>query len=393
MLGVHGGDVPAGTRTLLDAARLVVGGRDVLGALEVPAAAEQLVLGADLAGALARLRAFTGPAVVLASGDPGFFGIVRRLARELGRERLDVHPAPSSVAIAFARLGLPWDDAHVVSAHGRDPHAAVAVALRHPKVAVYTGPDTPPSLFAEALLGSGRTLTVAERLGTPEQRVTSGTPEQLVGRRFAEPNVVLVLAEAPLERVTVWPPRTPEGWGLPEEAFEHRAGMVTKAEVRALALARLGPGTGDLVWDVGCGSGSVGIECARLGAAVVALDHDPEAVALTARNAAAHGVPVRTVHAKAPEALADLLAPDAVFVGGGGADLEAIVDVAAARARRAVVVTLALVDRVAPTLGRLAAAGLAVDAVQLQASRLKPIAGGHRLAAQNPVTVITGERR
>lgn len=390
VLGVHGGDVPAGTRPLLDAARLVAGGRDVLATVALPAGAEQVVLGADLAATLPRLDG--DGVVVLASGDPGFFGIVRRLAKELGHDRLDVHPAPSSVAVAFARLGLPWDDAHVVSAHARDPHAAIAVALRHPKVVILTGPDTPPSLFADALRGSGRTLTVAERLGTPGQRVTSGTPEELAGRRFAEPNVVIVLADAVPDRATVWPPRTPARWGLPESAFEHRAGMITKAEVRAVAVARLGPGAGDLVWDVGCGSGSVAVECARLGAAVVALDHDAEAVALTKRNAATHGVPVRALHGAAPEVLGALPDPDAAFVGGGGAALEAIVDVAAARTRRVVVVTLALVDRVAPTLARLEAAGLVTDAVQLQASRLRPLAGGHRLAAENPVFVLVGER-
>ena len=209
---------------------------------------------------------------------------------------------------------------------------------------------------------------------------------------FAEPNVLVVLdpASAGNGRARVWPPRTPAGWALPDDAFEHRAGMVTKAEVRALALARLGPGTGDLVWDVGCGSGSVAIECARLGAAAIGVDRDPEAVALTARNAAAHGVPVQAVEGAAPAALEALPDPDAVFVGGGGADLEAILDVCCARARRAVVVTLAIVERAAPALARLEAAGLDAEATMVQASRLRPLAGGHRLAAENPVVVVSG---
>jgi precorrin-6Y C5,15-methyltransferase (decarboxylating) len=168
--------------------------------------------------------------------------------------------------------------------------------------------------------------------------------------------------------------------------------MVTKAEVRALVLARLGPGTGDLVWDVGCGSGSVAVECARLGAAAIALDRDREAVELTTRNAVAHGVPVQAVHGTAPTALAGLPDPDAAFVGGGGDDLAAILDACGARARRCVVATLALVERAGPALDRLAAAGLEADATMLQASRLRPLAGGHRLAAENPVFVVTGVR-
>jgi precorrin-6Y C5,15-methyltransferase (decarboxylating) len=235
---------------------------------------------------------------------------------------------------------------------------------------------------------------VAERLGLDGERVLSGSAEELAAGSFAEPNVLLVLApDADGGRARSWPPRTPERWALGEDAFSHRAGMITKAEVRAVALARLGPGLGDLVWDVGCGSGSVAIECARLGAAAVAIDDDADAVDRTTANARAHDVPVRVVRGRAPAALADLPDPDATFVGGGGPDLEAILDACAARTARAVVVTLALVERVAPALERLRAGGLEADATMVQASRLRPLAGGHRLAAENPVVVVTGERR
>ncbi|MEA2290732.1 MAG: precorrin-6B C5,15-methyltransferase / cobalt-precorrin-6B C5,C15-methyltransferase [Solirubrobacteraceae bacterium] len=393
VLGVHGGRVPAGAEGLLHRAALVAGGREQLDALAPPGAA-RVAFGADLGPALDAVAAADGPACVLASGDPGFFGIVRRLAERLGRERLDVRPAPSSVAVAFARLGVPWDDAVVVSAHGRTPHAALHAALRYPKVAVLTSPGTPPGAYADALRGSGRLLAVAERLGTPDERVVCGTPEELAGRTFAEPNTLVVVDPEALAgpRATAWPPRTPAAWALPEDAFEHRAGMVTKREVRAVVLSRLGPGTGDLVWDVGCHSGSVAIECARLGAAAIAIDRDPEAVVLCARNAAAHDVPVRVVQGSAPEALAALPDPDAVFVGGGGPELGAILDASAPRTRRAVVVTLAIVERAGPAIDRLAAHGLEVDATMVQASRLKPLAGGHRLAAENPVVVVSGVR-
>jgi precorrin-6B C5,15-methyltransferase / cobalt-precorrin-6B C5,C15-methyltransferase len=381
VLGVDGEALPATSAELLARATLVAGGRRQLEAL-APAGVAQVALTGTLEPALDALAAHDGPACVLASGDPGFYGIVRALAARVGADRLDVRPAPSSVAIAFARLGVPWDDALVISAHGREPHAALAAALRHPKVAILTAPAAPPAWYAE-------------RLGEADERIVRGTPEELAARSFAEPNVLVVLdpAAAGNGRARVWPPRTPAGWALPDDAFEHRAGMVTKAEVRALALARLGPGTGDLVWDVGCGSGSVAIECARLGAAAIAIDKDPEAVALTSRNAAAHGVPVQTVEGAAPAALAALPDPDAVFVGGGGADLDAILDLCCARARRAVVVTLAIVERAGPTLERVEAAGLEAEATMVQASRLRALAGGHRLAAENPVIVVSGVRR
>jgi len=393
VLGVQGGRVPPGTEGLLAGATLVAAGGAQLAALAPPGAA-RVPLAGDLAPALDAVAAHAGPACVLASGDPGFFGIVRALGRRLGPGRLQVHPAPSSVALAFARLGMAWDDALVVSAHGRAPEAAIAAALRFPKVAILTAPAAPAGLFVERLAGTERRLAVAERLGTPEERVVAGTAEELSrAAPFAEPNVVIVLDGAvPDGRATIWPPRGPQAWGLDEEAFAHRAGLVTKAEVRAVVLGRLGPGTGDLVWDVGCGSGSVAVECARLGAAVIAVDHDPAAVALAERNAAAHGVPVRAVAGRAPGALAALPDPDAIFVGGGGADLDAILDLCAARARRVVVVTLAVVERAGPALDRLAAAGLDAEGTMLQASRLRPLAGGHRLAAENPVLVLTGRR-
>ncbi|HEY6890558.1 MAG TPA: precorrin-6y C5,15-methyltransferase (decarboxylating) subunit CbiE, partial [Solirubrobacter sp.] len=369
---VSSGRVPPGTEALLENADVVAGGRVVLDAL-APASARHVTLGKGLAATLETLVREPGRVVVLASGDPGFFGIVRKLGDVVGGERLEVHPAPSSVALAFARLGLAWDDALVVSAHARDPRPAINAALRHPKVAILT--DDNAGEIVEAL--QGRRVTVAEALGTPAERIGGGPP-------FAPPNVVIVEGDERASRAT--------HWALPEAAFEHRAGMITKAETRAVALAALGPGTGDLVWDVGCGSGSVAIECARLGAAVIGIDSDPDAIATTVRNAATHDVPVRTVTGRAPEALQGLPEPDATFVGGGGAALDAILDHVAPITRRAVVVTVALIDRIAPAMTGLAAHGLDVTATTLQANRLKPLAGGHRLAAENPVTVIVGRR-
>jgi precorrin-6Y C5,15-methyltransferase (decarboxylating) len=355
VLGVHGGRVPAGTEQLLAEAEVVAGGAEVLESL-APAS-------------------------------------VRALAERVGHERLVVHPAPSSVAVAFARLGIPWDDAVIVSAHARDPRPALHAALRYPKVAILTSPAYDPAWFAARL--PGRRLVVAQRLGHDDERVLSGSAQELAAQTFAQPNVLLALGDVAANgngRTQTWPPRNPPRWALADEAFDHRAGMITKAEVRALALARLGPGLGDLIWDVGCGSGSVAVECARLGAAVIAIDSDPDAIERTRHNAHAHEVPVGTVAGHAPDALSDLPDPDAAFVGGGGADLEAILDLCATRAARAVVVTLVLVQRVGPVLDRLAGHGLQTDATMLQASRLSPLAGGHRLAAENPVVVVSGAR-
>src|SRR3954449_2410569 len=267
VLGVSGGRVPLGTEALLEAADVVAGGRAVLEQL-APPAARKVILGTGIAATIEQLKTEPGSVCVLASGDPGFFGIVRALRDT----PLEVHPAPSSVALAFARLGIPWDDALVVSAHALDPRPAIHAALRHPKVAILT--DDNAAEIVDAL--DGRRVTVLEALGTPHERIGAGAP-------FAQPNVVIAEGDERAPRAT--------RWALAENAFEHRAGMITKAEVRAVALAGLGPGTGDLVWDVGCGSGSVAIECARLGAAAIGIDADADAIAMTERNAGAHGVP------------------------------------------------------------------------------------------------------
>ncbi|GAA1501970.1 hypothetical protein GCM10009802_58940 [Streptomyces synnematoformans] len=362
---------------------------------------------------------------VLASGDPGFFGIVRALATRFGPHRLDVRPAAPAVAVAFARAGLPWDDAAVVSAHGRDLRTAVNVCRAHPKTAVLTGPGAGPAELGAALAASGvpRTLVVASALGSADEDVVRLYPADAAARDWSPGtvNVVLCLDERPARstghsparsagrsptRVLSPAPRTlagpgpyppahhgDTGWALPEADFDHRAGLVTKYEVRALALARLAPRLGDLVWDVGAGSGSVAVECARFGAAVVAVERDAAGVARVRANAAAHGVDVQAVHGTAPATLAGLPDPDAVFVGGGGGDVAEVVAACAARARRAVVVTLAAVDRVPGVRAALADAGFGVDGVLLQSSRLAPLPGEvTRLAATNPVFVLWGLR-
>jgi precorrin-6Y C5,15-methyltransferase (decarboxylating) len=177
-----------------------------------------------------------------------------------------------------------------------------------------------------------------------------------------------------------------EGWALGEEAFEHRDSMVTKPEVRALALARLGPGPGLLVWDVGAGSGSVAVECARFGAAVIAVERDPAQCARVTANARRHRAEVRVVGGAAPEALEALPDPDAVFVGGGGL---AVISAVATRRPARVVVALAAVQRAGPAMEALEGAGYTVDGTLLQASRLTPLPdGAHRLAAANPVFLL-----
>lgn len=387
VVGCDGSPLSQRAMDRLASAALVAGARRHLDAARPPAHVRQVVMG-DVPAALDQVGAAADAgAVVLASGDPGFFGIVRAL-RERGHAP-EVLPAVSSVAAAFARIGLPWDDAVVASAHGRDPRTAVNACRAMPKTAVFTAPGCGPAELGAALAGWNRTLYVAERLGEPGEQVTRCTPDDAAAREWAEPNVVLAVRE-PAESAA-WAhnqPAAPPGSWAGDDAYRYRAGMITKWEVRAAALARLRPTLGRLVWDVGAGSGAVGVECAAHHAAVIAVERDPAACELIRRNAGQ--AEVRVVEGTAPEAFDGLPDPDAAFVGGGG--LDALGGVLA-RGPETVVATYAAVDRAVLARGVLADAGYLVDGVQLAPARFADLPGGSfRLEGQNPVFLLTGRR-
>ena len=394
VIGLDGGPLDREARELLEGAKHVVGGRRHLEALGI-GSERAAVLQGDLSEALGQIEETKGPVVVVASGDPGFFGIVRLLGERFGVENLRVFPAVSSVALAFARAGLSWDDAMTVSVHGRDPRCALNVCRAHPKVAVLTSPEFGPAELARELEGWGRAFLVAERLGEPDEGVFRGEAAEIAGMHWRDPNVVLVLDEKRAVGGRGWVSsgvRSPRRWALPEDAFERRSGMITKPETRALVLARLGPGPGDLVWDVGAGSGSVAIECSRLGAAAVAIERDAESCARIRKNADRHGASVRVVEGEAPEALHGLPEPEAVFIGGSGGDFEEIIKLCAVRARRAVVLALITLERVVPAGEILEGCGLEVETTFLQASRTKSVGALRRLAAETPVFVVSGRK-
>lgn len=393
------GDVFVGDHPrLLETASLVVGGERHLAAAGV-GPERSVALTGDLSEAMERIEGADGPVVVLASGDPGFFGIVRLLSERLGPERLDVCPAPSSVALAFGRVGLSWEDAVVVSVHGgegeRVPRRAMNVCRAYPKVAVLTRPGFGPGEVASELRKIGRKFVVCERLGADDERVFQGNAEDLMGEEWREPNVVLVLDEGRFGGGKSWVSGVGRrgGWGLSLDEFEYRSAMITRPETRSLVLAKLGPEAGEMIWDIGAGSGSIAVECARFGAATIAVERDPESCRNIRSNAARHGVFVDVVEGEAPGCIGDLPDPDAVFIGGSGGEFEEIVRVCAARAARSVVLTLITLERVAPAMRLLEESGYEVEAVQHQTSHVRPIAGMHRLVPDSQVFIVSGVRK
>ncbi len=388
VIGLHGqaeGELPKPARLALEEADLVVGGGRHLAAFTRPGR-PTLTIGGDVDAVLDAIEDQEGVVVVLASGDPGFFGMVRPLAARFGSARLEVHPAPSSVALAFARLGLSWDDAVVVSAHGRGLGEAADEALRHPKVAVLVSPENSASALGAALIAAGagaRTVAVCSRLGLDGERVEETDLAGLAAGEWDPLSVVVLVADA-----------APGGddktlaWGRSEQRFAHRGGMVTKAEVRAVALGKLDLPAIGVLWDVGAGSGSVAVECAALcpGLAVHAVERSAQDAASIGANAASFAVAVRVHVGEAPACLADLPDPDRVFVGGGGL---AVLDTCTERLRPGgqIVATYACLDRAAAAAQRLGS----LTQVNVARGRRLPD-GGLRLESENPVFVVWGPR-
>jgi precorrin-6Y C5,15-methyltransferase (decarboxylating) len=385
MIGLHGGQwfgATAGEE--LKRATVLIGASRHLDSLPPDLSGLRVVLASPVNRALDQIALYRdrGEQVcILVSGDPGFFGLARLATARLAPDRVVQHPAPSSIALAFARIGDHWDDAVVISAHGRPLQPAIDAVLAHPKVAVLAGPDCPPEELGRSLLRAGgppRLVAVVSRIGEADEALWEGEPTGLAEGSFDPMSVVIVRSPSP-RSAPGW------SWGLPDGHYDHRAGMITKAEVRAVALGKLAIPPAGVMWDVGAGSGSISAECARLapGLQIFAIERGNDDAARVRRNLA--GSTAVVVEGIAPAVLGDLPDPDRVFVGGGGLE---VIDAALRRLRPggAVVATFALLDRAAEAAERLG------HLVQVSVSRGVRVGGSRsvRLAAENPVFVCWG---
>lgn len=395
VIGWDGSPLAPAATSALAAATLVAGAAHHLALPEVPQDAERVRLGSvDLAAR--RIAGHRGSAVVLADGDPGFFGVVRTLrAPEHGLE-VEVVPAVSAVAAAFARAGMPWDDAQVVVAHQRTLRRAVNVCRAHTKVAVLTSPGAGPAELALLLQGVHRTFVICEELGTDREQVTVLTSDKAADHVWRDPNVVIVvggIGTAPV-RTGGWiaghdaeyPPAV-RGWALPSEEYGVDLDEGESTWLRAAQLARLGARTGDLVWDIGSGSGALAAEAGRLGAAVIAVDAEPGACASTAAAARRAGVQLEVVEGRAPHILENLPEPDVVRIGGGGVD----VVVACADRRPARIVTHAATrDEAEAICAALREGGYVVECALLQSVDMDTEAWSER--TRSVVFLVSGQR-
>ncbi len=403
--------LPAPQQTLLRAATVIAAPQRLQAALQdwLGDAKPELISSDDPRALVDSLqsRAADQAVVVLASGDPLWFGLGRILCDRIGAERLRFHPAPTSLQLAFARIGRPWQDADWVSLHGRDPEILASTLQKRPAaLAVLTDPNqggagTVQQMLRSSGLEASTDLWLCENLGHPDERVQLIAPHAALPTDLQPLLIALLIAREPAAPDPHQLPLFGLDDGLYLQHSDH-PGLMTKREVRIQLLAELALPPQGVLWDLGAGTGSVGLEALRLrpGLQLLAVERRAGGAQLIQRNAQRLGVsPAAVLEADATTVLngglpSQLSQPDRVLLGGGGAQRERLLQEVLTRLRcgGVVVIPLASIEALASVRPLLENAGLAVRVQQLQAWRGQPLGDGTRLAPMNPTLIVTGTK-
>lgn len=402
IIGAGPGNPDLLSRAALDAidiADVVIGAHRALAGIDVPPDVVrcELVKTADIVAALTDAASWQR-AVVVMTGDVGLFSGARRLVEALsGDARVDVRiiPGISSASYLAARLARPWQDWRFASAHGVACDI-VAEAERAGELFLVTSGGEDPSRLSGELVQAGfgdARVTVAERLSYPDERITCATASEIAGQTFDDLNVMLIefAGGAGSPANSRWPYASS---GIPDELFIRGDVPMTKQEVRAVALAKLRLTATDTVWDVGAGTGSVSIEAALIARAgsVWAVERNATGVRLIRENADAFGCGnVHAVPGVAPEALAKLPVPDAVFVGGSAGELPSIVEAALEKNSQVrLCVPCVTVETLTEACALLSGSRFkGFEACQVSAARAEAVGSHHLMKAQNPVFLVS----
>lgn len=371
-------------RRLLFSAELVVGGKRHL-ALVGDTPAEKLAWPSPLTDAFPAILARRGrPVAVLASGDPFSYGVGSLLARHVPPNEYVTLPAPSAFSMAAARVGWAVQDCALVTLHGRAFEKIVPHLQPGRRILVLSWDGTTPARLAEHLVanGMGRSrLTVLEAMGGVRERVDTSLAKDFLRSDLDPLNTVAieVVADAGARIL-------PLAAGIPDSYFEND-GQITKREIRATTLSKLAPRHGELLWDIGAGTGSISIEwmLASPGNRAIAIEPRPDRLARVARNAALFGVPdLVTVEGSAPDALEGLPTPNAIFLGGGGVDADLVALCAARLAPGGRLVANAVtIETQADVIARFGAMG--GDLVQISVARASPVGRFHGFRPAMPI--------
>jgi precorrin-6Y C5,15-methyltransferase (decarboxylating) len=368
----------------------------------------------------------TSNIILLASGDPLFFGIGRRAVEEIGKDMVEIIPDLSSIQLAFAHIKEPWDDALLISLHGGpDPNRRRKLEYRlldlpsllavSKKIAILTDKVNNPAVIAQTLLDAQENpehfdstlkIYVCEKLGYPDEKITEGTTSVIASQSFSDPNVVIIISDAKDQKhgrseirnlnETDICTSSRIRFGLTEKAILHSRGLITKDEVRAVTLHKLQLPEAGVFWDIGAGSGSVSLEAARLfpRLSVFAIERDEEQIKnMTANRERFQVLNTTILRGSAPDTLTELPSPDRVFIGGSGGSIDAIIEMTGNKMKSGIiVVNAATVETLNLAVEALKRADYFVEVSQISVSRMKSIGDGHFFSAQNPVFVIKGEK-
>lgn len=393
--GLSEKDLPQASLDIIASADVLVGGQRHLAVFE-SCPSEKIRITGKISGVLDQLEKEVDKGrrvVIIASGDPLYFGIGSLVTKRFGIGTVRVVPNVSSVAGAFARLGLSWQDAGVVSLHGRDFSAGtVETIVSGRKTAIFTDPKNSPDVVAARLLENGVTASschIFEQMGTPDEKHVETTLSEAAEKGFSAPNIMIVLDATRTET----PPAI--GLGMPCDAFVYQKGLITKPEVRAVTISKLGLTPGQVLWDLGAGCGSVSIEASRFVSTVCAVEQKKERVADIRSNISRYGVTnIMVMEGRLPEAAVDLPDPDVVFIGGGGRDLGPIIRMAASRmdGNSRMVINTVLLQSLGTAVTVLEDEGFSVEVLQMSAAVSATVAWDMMLKGNNPVFIVTGIR-
>jgi precorrin-6Y C5,15-methyltransferase (decarboxylating) len=396
-MGLSTVDLTARHLQIIESADILVGGRRLLDCFKATSAQKQPI-DKNIAKAVDFIkdRMATQSIVVLASGDPLFFGIGSILIKALGPENVVIYPNISSVAAAFARIKEPWSQVRVVSLHGRKNDDELLKALNEGNtVAVFTDPTNNPAQIAKVLIAADLVhikMCVLESLGSGSERFDWYYLDQAAEMTFSEPNLLILKRTSNGRGLK----KTPH-LGIPDHLFVHEKGLITKSEIRAISLAKLQLMPGHILWDLGAGSGSLSIEASLLvgDGSVIAVEKNRQRIDHIKYNLNQFEITnVDVVEAVLPAGLADLTQPDRIFIGGGGRNLKKIIKEAASylSASGIIVINTVLIPNVAAATETLETLGFKTSTVQVQVSYSRKMPWAERLDAQNPVWIVSGSR-